>query len=64
VPSSDDELLSECEMQVLRTAHAGESCAVRLIHRPTGLIVGVDSEPSTTGNRDVALARLKALLSE
>jgi protein subunit release factor A len=60
----DDDLLNECDVQVFRAEDGRHSAAVRLIHRPTGIIVEAEREPTLTANRDVALASLKSRLSQ
>ena len=60
---------SDIEMQVYRASGAGgqhinkTSSAVRLIHRPTGLVSASQEERSQLQNREKALNRLKAMIA-
>ena len=60
----------DIEMQVFRSSGAGgqkvnkTSSAVRLIHKPTGIVVSSQVERSQFQNRDNCMAMLKAKLAE
>ncbi|MCL2819138.1 MAG: peptide chain release factor-like protein [Actinomycetia bacterium] len=70
IPDSDDELLSQCEVQVFRgTGHGGQGVnttdsAVRLIHEPSGIVVVARRERSQHQNKHEALRRLRVQLEE
>lgn len=68
VPDTDDELLRECDVQVFRaTGPGGQSVnttdsAVRLTHRPSGIVIVARRERSQLRNKHDALRRLRARL--
>ncbi len=61
---------ADIEMQVMRSTGAGgqsvntTDSAVRLIHKPTGIVVKCQQEKSQTKNRTMAMKMLKAKLYE
>lgn len=65
LPPTDEALLSECDVQVFRgTGPGGQGVnttdsAVRLRHRPTGIVVVAREERSQHRNRRRALERLR-----
>lgn len=66
LPETDEALLGECDVQVFRaTGPGGQSVnttdsAVRLIHRPTGIVVVGRRERSQLRNKQDCLRRLRA----
>ena len=70
IPASDEALLAECVVNTFRsTGHGGQSVnttdsAVRLKHRPSGIVVVARRERSQYLNKQAALGRLRARLSE
>ncbi|MCL2807395.1 MAG: peptide chain release factor-like protein [Coriobacteriia bacterium] len=68
IPDSDEELLRECRVQVFRGSGPGgqsvntTDSAVRLIHKPSGLMVVARRERSQLLNKRAALARLRRRL--
>ncbi len=68
VPISDTELLAECEVQTFRASGPGgqhvnrRETAVRLRHRPTGIVVVCQQERSQARNKQIALAGLRRRL--
>lgn len=67
---SDDQLLAECAVETFRAGGPGgqhqnkTESAVRLTHRPTGIVVTARESRSQHRNRLRALARLRAALEE
>jgi len=66
LPDTDEALLAECEVQVFRaTGPGGQSVnttdsAVRLIHKPTGMVVVARRERSQLRNKIDAVRRPRA----
>ena len=69
LPESDDELLGECEVDTFRASGPGgqhvnkTESAVRLTHRPTGLVVTSRSQRSQHRNKADCLRKLRALVA-
>jgi protein subunit release factor A len=67
-PDDDDALLAECEVETFRAGGPGgqhqnkTESAVRLTHRPTGVVVIARDSRSQHRNRRIALERLRAEL--
>ena len=67
---SDEELLAECSVETFRAGGPGGQhqnkieSAVRLTHRPTGIVVTARESRSQHRNRARALERLRAALRE
>lgn len=65
LPDSDDALLAECDVDTFRSGgkggqHANKTeSAVRLRHRPTGLVVTSQQERSQHRNKQLALEELR-----
>jgi protein subunit release factor B len=70
IPDSDDALLAECDVDTFRSGgkggqHANKTeSAVRLRHRPTGLVVTSQQERSQHRNKRIALAELRRRLED
>lgn len=70
LPETDEALLAECDVQVFRaTGPGGQSVnttdsAVRLVHRPTGIVVVGRRERSQLRNKLDCLKRLRARIVE
>lgn len=66
---SDQELLADCDLHTLRASGPGgqkrnkTESAVRIIHRPTGIIVIANESRSQHENRERALTRLRKALA-
>lgn len=70
VPESDDALLTECDVTTFRATGPGgqgvntTDSAVRLKHRPSGIVVVARRERSQYLNKKAALARLRVRIAE
>jgi protein subunit release factor A len=68
IPESDQELLSQCRVDTFQAGGKGgqhqnrTESAVRLTHRPTGVVVTARDERSQHRNRAIALERLRKRL--
>ena len=68
IPDSDDDLLAECDVDTFRSGgkggqHANKTeSAVRLRHRPSGVIVTSQQERSQHRNKQIALDELRRRL--
>ncbi|MBN1342067.1 MAG: peptide chain release factor-like protein [Phycisphaerae bacterium] len=68
IPKSDDVLLAECDVETFRASGPGgqnvnrRSTAVRLRHRPTGIVVTCQRERTQYVNKRIALAQLRRRL--
>lgn len=66
LPETDEGLLGECDVDVFRATGPGgqgvntTDSAVRLKHRPTGLVVVCRQERSQLRNKNLCLERLRA----
>ncbi len=70
MPESDDALLAECDVTTFRATGPGgqgvntTDSAVRLKHRPTGIVVVARRERSQYLNKKDAIARLRQRFAE
>lgn len=70
LPAADEALLAECDVHVFRgTGPGGQSVnttdsAVRLVHRPTGMVVVCRRERSQLRNKNECIKRLRAKIAE
>lgn len=62
---TDDDLMAQCDLETFRSSGPGgqnvnrRETAVRLRHRPTGIVVTCQEERSQWRNRQIALERLR-----
>lgn len=62
---TDEQLLDECDVETFRSSGPGgqnvnrRETAVRLTHRPTGIVVTIRQERSQLRNKQIALAELR-----
>lgn len=65
LPDADDDLLSQCEVQTYRSSGSGgqhvnvTDSAVRLIHRPSNIVVTCQEERSQYANKMLCLKKLR-----
>ncbi len=65
LPESDDKLIAECDVETFRAGGKGgqhvnkTSSAVRLRHRPSGIIVSCQQERSQYRNKMICLEMLR-----
>ena len=70
LPETDEDLLAECDVQVFRaTGPGGQSVnttdsAVRLVHRPTGVVVVCRRERSQLRNKLACIRRLRERVAD
>lgn len=70
LPPDDDALLGECDVEPFRGSGPGgqhrnkTETGVRLLHRPSGLVVQASERRSRQQNLGVAVQRLRARLEE
>lgn len=70
IPSSDEELMAECDVDTFRSSgHGGQNVnrretAVRLRHRPSGTVVTIQTERYQWRNKQIALDVLRKRLEQ
>ena len=70
LPETDEALLAQCNVETFRASGPGgqnvnrRETAVRIRHRPTGIVVTCQDERSQLRNKKIALARLRRELKE
>ncbi len=68
LPQTDKALLAQCDVETFRASGPGgqnvnrRETAVRIRHRPTGIVATCQDERSQRRNKQIALARLKEKL--
>ncbi len=66
----DDQLLAECDVDMFRSSGPGgqnvnrRETAIRLHHRPTGIVVTCQNERSQFRNKQLALEQLRSNLAK
>ncbi len=69
LPESDEELLKECDVDTFRAGGAGgqhvnkTESAVRLTHRPSGVVVTSQQERSQHRNKAICLENLRVKIA-
>ncbi len=70
IPRLDIDLLSECDFETYRSSGPGgqnvnrRETAVRLYHRPSGIVISCQEERSQHRNKQIALQRLRHRLQK
>lgn len=70
IPPLDDDLLAECDVDTFRSSgHGGQNVnkretAVRLHHRPSGIVVSIQTERHQWRNKQLALEVLRKRLEQ
>jgi protein subunit release factor A len=70
IPPTDDQLLAECDVETFRAGGPGGSkkdttdSAVRLRHRPSGIVVVCREDRSQLRNKEACLRELRRRLEE
>jgi protein subunit release factor A len=70
IPDTDEELLNQCEVDTFRSSGKGgqnvnrRETAVRLTHRPTGIVVSIQNERNQLRNKQIALDTLRERLKQ
>ena len=70
LPETDEQLLAECDVEAFRASGPGgqhvntTNSAVRLRHRPSGIVVTSQQERSQHRNKAVCLERLRAKVAK
>lgn len=70
IPETDEELLSQCRVETFMAGGKGgqhqnrTESGVRLVHRPTGVVVTSREERSQHRNKSIALQRLRETLEK
>ena len=70
IPESDEKLLEECDVETFRATGKGgqhvntTNSAVRITHKPSGIVVSCQQERSQHRNKATCLARLREKIVE